>query len=279
MIYVNNKNVGRGNTKVKALRAMRHEEWEKVLDHVEMSAHDNMKWQRDFALIYLGAALGMRRGEVILFQRHHFKDLEKNFTIYCPTLKQSEKIKYACKGQLHDGRPCGRICNVKATSAGGEHTCYRCGTIGQVPIPARELTTGVVDVEIDIVEPNTCEFIYDYLDSQMRADQDWLFEGWKGQHISEGHCNRIYNTYIVRAGLDPKMSFHSLRHYRGVKLYSLSHDLVLVKNGLRHKGTGTAQVYAGMDQEMKDKYRKDLAAKNAFDPLKRRKKLKESVPA
>ncbi len=274
MIYLNSKNVGRGNKKVKALRAMRHEDWKAVLDQVEISSTQdaNTNWKRDYALIFLGAALGMRRGEIVLFQRRHFKDLAKNDVIYCPTLKQSEKIKYACRGQLHDGRDCGRICNVKATAAGQEHTCYRCGTVGTVPTPSRTLSTGVVEVEIDIVEPETVDFIFDYLDDQMRPEQDWLFEGWKGKHICEGTANRIFNTFLVRAGLDPNISYHSLRHQRGVKLYSLSHDLVLVKNGLRHKGTGTAQVYAGMDDEMKDRYRKELSKKNAFDPIKKRKR-------
>ncbi len=154
MVYLESKGVGRGNKKVKALRAMRSEDWQKVLEAVEDSrdADCNTNWRRDWALIFLGAALGMRRGEVILFQRRHFKDLESNDTIYCPTLKQSDKIKYICKGTLHDGRACQRACSVKASSAGLEHTCFRCGTIGTVPIPKHELVTGVVEVEVDIVE-------------------------------------------------------------------------------------------------------------------------------
>ncbi len=75
MIYLNSKAVGRGNKKIKALRAMTHADWLLVLDEVEMSAtrDANTNWQRDYALIYLAAKLGMRRGEIILFRRQHFR--------------------------------------------------------------------------------------------------------------------------------------------------------------------------------------------------------------
>ncbi len=274
MVYLNSKGVGRNNKKVKALKALRPEDWQAILQAVEDSEPYNADWHRDYALIFLGAAIGMRRGEIHLFQRHHFRDMIDNFTIYCPTLKQSEKIKFRCKGYLHDGRDCGRMCHVKASAAGQEHTCYRCGTIGTVPTPKGELSTGVVDVEIDVIDEHTIHYIQDYLDHHMRPDQEWLFEGWKGKHICDGTVNRIFNTFLVAAGLDPRYSYHSLRHRRGVQVYTEFKDLVLVKKSLRHKNIATSQIYADLDAELKEQYRAQLS-KKAFDPLKKRKKAAE----
>ncbi len=276
MLYINTKNQNRDGVTVKksdkapSEYVIRDDDWKKMLDACEETQPNNPRWERDYALIFLGAALGMRRGEICLFERNHFRDLEQHNVIYAPTLKQSDKIQFVCRGLDSSGDVCGRRCRVKASSAGQEHRCHRCGSIGVVPVPKGKLSTGVVEKTVDVVEPKTVDFILDYLD-HMRPDQQFLFEGRsQGQHVCEVHVNRIFNTYAQLAGLSGKLSFHTLRHYRGVKLYSLGKDLVLVKDGLRHKDIKSSQVYAGLDQEQKDDYRMKLNAK-AFDPLRKRK--------
>lgn len=256
---------------------MTSEDWKLMLEAVEATQDTNSHWQRDYALIFIAAALGMRRGEVRLFERRHFKDLESHDTILCPTLKQSEKIQFACKGALHTGEACGRICRVKADSAGQEHKCYRCGEYTVVPALKGKPQSGVVEVPIDIVEEGTSGFILDYLDNTMRPNQKYLFvpEGRWGKEsdkpLSEQSVTTIFNTYLLAAGLNPHYSTHSLRHQRGVRIYSLFHDLVAVKNALRHKNIKASQVYADLDAETKERYKAELE-KKAFDPLKKRKK-------
>ncbi len=270
MNYVNCKNIGRTQQtgkKPKSMLVITEDQWISILHAIEDDASSNVNWRRDHAIIFLGAALGMRRGEINLYERRHFKDLEKYDVIHVPTLKQSEKIQFICTN-----KHCGRKCRVKLDKAGHMHECFRCGKPSPVPEkkPSQK-TEGVAEVDVDVVEPQTVGFILDYLENQMRPDQRFLFEGRNGYHISSGHINRIFNTYAQAAGLDPKISFHSLRHNRGVKLYTLFKDMKLCQSGLRHKNISTTQIYADLDQAAKDHYRSELS-KKAYDPLKKRRK-------
>ncbi len=265
MLYLNCKKTGRtqdAGKKPMALKALDTASWERMLEMCADSKAVNKNWVRDYMILFLGCALGMRRGEVAIFERNHFRDMDSLMVIHVPTLKQSERIQYQC--------PCGKRCRVRAASAGEQHTCAKCGQAGTIPTPKGKLFTGVVERELDIVEEATIGTIQDYL-AAMRPDQKWLFEGRKGEHVSTGHVNRIFNTFAHLAGVNPRISFHSMRHNRGVMLWSKFHDLVLVKNSLRHKDIKTSQIYADLDAEQKDEYRKQLN-KRAFDP---RKKLKE----
>ncbi len=272
MIYTNCKKVGRTQDrgkKPKSLKSVTIEQWQAMLQAVEDSAHENENWQRDYALIFLGASLGMRVGEIILFERRHFADLEKYDVIHIPTLKQSEKIQFVCPGTTVKGERCGRKSCVKLSSAGKPHRCYCCGETNIVPdVKGTRTHAGIVEIDVDIVEEKTVMFILDYLDT-LPPEQSLLFEGRKKKPMSSGHANRIFNTFVCRAGIDPRVSFHSLRHNRGVRIYSRFKDLVLCKDALRHKNVATTQIYADLDQEQKDRYRKELN-KEAFDPLKKR---------
>ncbi len=283
MGYVHSKGVGRvqrGQKKVDGIKALRLEDFRLLLDTVEASAPTNPKWKRDHAMISIAAGLGMRRGELRLFERKHFADLERDGVVHCPTLKQSEKIKFVCAGNMHDGQPCMRQCRVKATAAGTTHECYRCGTKRVVPTPKNKLQTGVVLVDIDIVEEFTTAYILNYLNETMRPEQNFLFEAdgrWGNlkcdQPISEAHVSQVFNTYLLAAGLDARYSTHCLRHRRGVQLYTQFHDLVAVKTGLRHSSIKTAQFYAGLDEETKQRYREQLS-KAEFNPFTKPKESK-----
>lgn len=269
MGYVHNKGVGRvqrGQKKSDGMKALRLEDCQLLLSTVEASAPTNPKWQRDYALILISAALGMRRGEVRLFERKHFADLERDGVIHCPTLKQSEKIKFICAGNMHDGQPCMRQVRVRATAAGEVHKCYRCGTERIVPVPKGKLQSGVILVDIDIVEEWTTAFILNYLNETMSPEQQFLFEAsgrWGNlkcdKPMSEQTVTTIFNTHLLAANLDPRYSTHCLRHRRGVQIYSQFHDLVAVKTALRHKNIKTAQVYANIDEETKERYREQLS--------------------
>lgn len=229
-------------------------------------------WRRDYALIFLSGALGMRVGEVCLFERRHF-DIEHD-VIHAPTLKQSEKITFICPKNMADGSACGRKSRVRLSAAGKEHKCYRCGQTSKVQeLRPGQVDKGVAEVDIDIIEPKTAAFIINCLDEWMRPDQRWLFEGRDNYHLSKGHARRIFNTHAVAAGLDPNISFHSLRHHRGVTVYSLFKDTILCRDALRHKDVATTQIYAALDQEQKQTYREKLNEK-AFDPLKKLRKNK-----
>lgn len=276
--YVNCKELAhRGHVqKASSERIMTDNDWTAMLDACEQSAPVNPRWQRDWALIFLGCALGMRRGEMALWERSHFDDLQQHNVIHAPTLKQAERITYTCANKdcltLKGKRTTFR---VKAASAGKEHECSKCWTVGTVPKPKNKLISGVVLRDVDVVEPKTVDFIFDYIDHQMRPDQTWLFEGRRGQHMSAGHVNCIFNTYCCMAELNPKLSFHSLRHARGMRVYTQFRDFEAVRSALRQKDIKSAGWYAAHDEEAKAEMREKLNER-AMDPMKRLKRKKAS---
>lgn len=57
------------------------------------------------------------------------------------------------------------------------------------------------------------------------------------------HARKVFKHYAKLAGLNPKLSFHSLRHFRGVQLWAATKDIQLVREGLRHTRLSSTEVY------------------------------------
>lgn len=61
--------------------------------------------------------------------------------------------------------------------------------------------------------------------------------------LSRRRARGLFKHYAHLAGLNSKLSFHSLRHFRGVQLYSAHRDIQLVKESLRHRRISSTEVY------------------------------------
>lgn len=61
--------------------------------------------------------------------------------------------------------------------------------------------------------------------------------------IQTRQLRRLFRHYATIAGIPPTRSFHSLRHFRGVQLYTKYRDLILVKESLRHRQAATTEIY------------------------------------
>ncbi len=261
MKYLNSKGIGRGHPeKVASERPCSDTDWVAMLRCVEETKNINPKWFRDYAILYLACQLGMRRLEVALLKREHFRDLDHD-VVHLPTVKKSEKIQVQC-----NNGSCTRKIRVKSSRAGKLVRCPKCGMDIQVPDKVG-LRTGPIEMPIDIISEDDVGVIEQYLET-MRQDQEWLFEGRKGYHISAGYINKIFNTYANLAGCDPKLSFHSLRHNRGQRLYALNRDVVMVRDGLRHSGLSAANFYAHIDVERKKEIKQGLK-RSGFMPLRK----------
>lgn len=259
MKYLNSKGIGRGHPeKVASERACTDSDWMAMLKCVEETKEINPKWFRDYVIIYLACQLGLRRAEVALLCRDNFRDMDHD-VIHLPTVKKSEKIQVQCSNGS-----CTRKIRVKSSRAGKLVRCPKCGIEIQVPDKVG-LRTGPIEMPMDLVAEEDIGVIQQYLET-MRDDQTWLFEGRKGYHISAGYINKIFNTYANMAGCDAKLSFHSLRHNRGVRLYGLYRDPVTVRDGLRHSGLSAANFYANIDPDRKREIRQGL--RRPFKPLK-----------
>lgn len=271
-MYANSKNLGdrRWEKKRPFEFALPQEAWASMLAACERQRDINPLWKRDHAAIFLGGALGLRVGETCLLERKNFRDLSEHDIVYLPTLKQSERIPFACLHVDADGKPCGRKCRVRHDRVDTDHNCPRCGKPSKVPRPKGKIHTGILEVPVEIVESQTANYILDFVENHMRPDQRWLFEG-RGQddHMVDRSMGRVFNTYVLEAGLNPKLSYHSLRHLRGVRVWSMLKDMKAVQHALRHKNIAASQIYADIDADKKRAYREALED-GALDPLKKK---------
>lgn len=262
--YLQSKSIGR-------IRPRKHvrekvctpEQFERLMHAVEDSAKQfNKNWERDRALLYIAYNLGLRIGEVVLLEKKHFAKLEHEDVVALPTLKQKERIQHTCLS-------CGKRCRVSSDRIGDLYECPKCSNLNEVTSrhPISKFSIPLKD--IPFIEGPVVAFIVDYI-SRLSPETSFLFPSRKADHISESFASRIFSTYAHLAGLSENISFHSLRHGRGMRLYSITDgDLIAVRDALRHKDIKTTQIYASMDADTINKYKKALE-KGVYDPTKNR---------
>lgn len=73
----------------------------------------------------------------------------------------------------------------------------------------------------------------------------YLFEGQHGGLYSKSSCNKIFKKYI-----DPKLSFHSLRHSCFTSLLERGTDITIIQKLAGHAKVETTQVYAKVSNHL-----------------------------
>jgi integrase/recombinase XerD len=68
----------------------------------------------------------------------------------------------------------------------------------------------------------------------------------------------VFKTYLKRANLSPRFGTHSLRHFRGMQLYTKHKDVNLVKSLLGHSDLASTQVYVHTVDAMEKGLETDL---------------------
>jgi integrase len=124
---------------------------------------------------------------------------------------------------------------------------------------------GEVTADIPLVEESTVAFVLDYIQTGMREGQRWLFEGWPGRHITAAYMSRIFSTYAEIAKLPTEITWQSLRNARGVRLWEISRNPVLVAKGLRLKTLSEAHKFAELSEANLAEYKRKLN-RSSFDP-------------
>lgn len=253
--YLRSKGLGvRGHVhKTRTEKFLESAQVKAMLDSCTASRDEfNANWFRDYAAIYMGYSFGLRIGEARLLERRHFSDLASQEVAHIPTLKQWERVPYVCA-------KCEKRCRVSSDKINAEYKCPRCGQKNLVKPPrGRPVSQDIPERDPPVIEGQVVDFVLDYLERGMRPDQVYLFEGRPGKHLSEGYLSRIFNTHAARAGLSNKYSWHSFRHGRASKLWSMFKNLILVRDSLRQKTTAMAEVYAHMDTDEINRTRKKL---------------------
>ena len=143
----------------------------------------------------------------------------------------------------------------------GFYMALRVGEAAQLHVRHfRHLDRGVVYVtrlkrrgeepeqRLPYMEPQALKYFQGYL-AGLREGQEWLFEPHRnpGAHLGPWTLGQCFGTYAQAAGLDPEYSWHSLRHGRGMQLWSKFRDLKVVAEFLGHKNVMTASIYIHLD--------------------------------
>jgi len=85
-------------------------------------------------------------------------------------------------------------------------------------------------------------------------------------NVSYDTAFRTFKTYVKRAGLNPRLSPHCLRHYRGTYTYGTNKDIREVQAQLRHKDIHSSYIYVqyttAQKQEMENQTAKDFNAED-----------------
>ena len=80
---------------------------------------------------------------------------------------------------------------------------------------------------------------------QRMLDGDWLFPGLNPvQHLSARQLNRAIHAAADEAGIDERISMHSLRHTFATHLLEQKVDIRLIQVLLGHKKLETTALYA-----------------------------------
>ncbi|MBN2212538.1 MAG: tyrosine recombinase XerC [Sedimentisphaerales bacterium] len=88
-----------------------------------------------------------------------------------------------------------------------------------------------------------------------RFDQQALFVNKHGQRLSTRSVRRKLDKYLTQAGLDPRISPHTLRHTFATHMLNNGADLRVVQELLGHQSLSTTQVYTHLTtSRMKEVY-------------------------
>jgi len=82
-----------------------------------------------------------------------------------------------------------------------------------------------------------------FIKATAKRENDFLFTNKKNEPLTDRTMEKVFKTLCRLAGLDSRLSPHSLRHCRGVVVFEATKDVKQVQISLRHKNLATSSAY------------------------------------
>jgi len=226
-----------------------------ILSEIESADMPDELQKRDHAIVYLAFHLGLRSGEVPLLSRDAFRRLDKGIA-FIRTLKKTPRLSAKCE--------CGRRFRVGMQRMGDSYPCPRCGTEVDIPMNEKYLKKDrIPEVQIPIPEDKVIDYISGYL-GWMPSNQHYLFIANPHKDEAEDRpvcvraVTKIFSTWLIKTDLSNAISFHALRHGRGVQLYEATQNLNFVQTCLRHESMATSQIYVHLSPQAVEQHKDAL---------------------
>lgn len=108
--------------------------------------------------------------------------------------------------------------------------------------------------------------VWDQVRSYIKMEQvkhttkEWLFPSrWDlNKHITTRSAQLAFKRHAATAGLDPRVSFHALRHGYGVRVWEATHDQQFVRAVLRHRSLQSTSLYVHLSPEKREQYQRSV---------------------
>jgi len=89
------------------------------------------------------------------------------------------------------------------------------------------------------------EYLIDLLDSwrKKRSPSDYFFSTLKGKRLSSRYLQQMVKRYAQKAGLNKRVSPHTLRHTYATQYYKQTKDIETLRRILGHSDISTTTIY------------------------------------
>jgi site-specific recombinase XerD len=139
-------------------------------------------------------------------------------------------------------------------------TGIRLGSLVGLNVSDVDLTTGTLHIRAKggaegrvFLNPGLCAMLGDYLretatEAKCGANVP-LFRSKSGCRLGARQVQLRFAAFLQHAGIDRRISVHSLRHTFATNLYIKTGDLHLVQRALGHRQITTTEIYARLSDE------------------------------
>ncbi len=159
----------------------------------------------------------------------------------CLSQEEMERFFAAVTGSKH------RLITIFTYGSG-----FRVGEAVNLKVEDLDLTAGVGWIRngkggkdrLFIIPERLQASLREWIASHQLKREDWLFSGYQQQHYSDSAVRKIVQQTTIKAGINKKVTPHTLRHSFATHLLENGYSIIEVKELLGHSRLETTMAYA-----------------------------------